>query len=88
MARHVNAEFHVDASGLQRSLQEAQLQMPGLLTIQEAAAYLNVPVATLRWWRSQGRGPKAVKLGRHLRYRQEDVDQWVDAQKGYHSWDS
>jgi excisionase family DNA binding protein len=88
MARHVNVEFHVDASSLQRSLQEAQLEMPGLLTIQEAAAYLNVPVATLRWWRAQGRGPRSMKLGRHVRYDKADLDQWINEQKGNGSWGS
>ncbi len=54
--------------------------MAELLTISETAAYLKVPVETLRKWRAQSRGPKAVKLGRHLRYRQEDIDQWVKEQ--------
>ncbi len=52
-----------------------------LLTIGEVAAYLDVPVETLRKWRAQRQGPKAIKLGRHLRYRPEDVDQWVTEQE-------
>jgi excisionase family DNA binding protein len=56
--------------------------MPELLTIKQAAAHLNVPVATLRWWRAEGTGPPAVKLGRHLRYDKEEVDRWVAKQKG------
>ncbi len=62
--------------------------MAELLTISEAAAYLKIPVETLRKWRAQGRGPKAIKLGRHLRYRQDDVDQWIDAQEENYSWGS
>jgi excisionase family DNA binding protein len=56
--------------------------MSELLTIKEAGAYLKVSVETLRKWRAQGRGPKAVKLGRHLRYRPEDIDQWIKEQEG------
>jgi excisionase family DNA binding protein len=56
--------------------------MPELLTLKEASARLRVPVGTLRKWRSQGRGPKSVKLGRHVLYDEEDLDRWVLEQKG------
>ncbi len=49
-----------------------------LLTIQDVSAYLGIPVATLYQWRYQGTGPQAARMGRHLRYRREDVDAWVD----------
>lgn len=55
--------------------------MPELLTIDEVSAYLKVPVETLRKWRAEGRGPNAVKLGRHLRYRKDEVDRWVAEQE-------
>jgi excisionase family DNA binding protein len=51
--------------------------MAELLSIGETAAYLNVPVDTLRKWRSQGTGPRCAKLGKHLRYRQAEVDRWI-----------
>ena len=35
---------------------------------------------TLQRWRLEGIGPKFLKLGRLVRYRQSDLDQWVDAQ--------
>lgn len=50
-------------------------------TAEEVADYLGVPVATLYAWRYQGgRGPKSSKVGRHLRYRWEDVEAWLEAQ--------
>lgn len=55
--------------------------MPELLTIDEVSAYLKVPVETLRKWRTQGHGPPAAKLGRHLRYDKDEVDRWVTEQK-------
>lgn len=51
-----------------------------LLTTADVAAYLQVPVATLYQWRLHGDGPRAAKVGRHLRYRQADVDAWLDSQ--------
>ena len=41
------------------------------------AAYLGVPVKTLYQWRYNGVGPRAFRVGRHLRYRPEDVEAWL-----------
>ena len=51
----------------------------GILTIDQAAAYLSIPKATLYTWRTRraGFGPRAVKLGGCLRYRRSDLDAWV-----------
>ena len=52
-----------------------------LLTIAEVAVLLNTKVATLRWWRHNGVGPKAVRLGaRKIMYRRSDVIAWVEEQ--------
>jgi excisionase family DNA binding protein len=56
--------------------------LPALLTIDEAAVYLRVPVQTLRRWRAQGTGPAAAKIGKHLRYRPDELDRWVKEQEG------
>lgn len=34
-------------------------------------------VGTLYQWRYTGGGPKAYRLGKHLRYRQADVESWL-----------
>jgi excisionase family DNA binding protein len=57
------------------------MTMPELLTIKEAAACLKVSEETLRKWRAQGAGPPVAKLGRHLRYRKDALDQWVKEQE-------
>ncbi len=49
-----------------------------LLTAQELAGFLNVPVATIYAWRYRGEGPPGFRAGRHLRYRWIDVQQWID----------
>jgi excisionase family DNA binding protein len=50
-----------------------------ILTIDEAAAYLAIPKATLYTWRTRrvGFGPRAVKMGGCLRYRRADLDAWI-----------
>lgn len=48
-----------------------------LLTAQELADYLEVPVKTLYEWRHRGDGPPGFRVGRHLRYRWGDVAAWI-----------
>ena len=54
-----------------------------LLTAQELADLLRVSVWTVYRWRLQGKGPRAVRVGRHARYRRRDVHAWLDDQEGY-----
>ena len=52
-----------------------------LLTPQEVADLLRIPVRSLYVQRSAGRPtPPGVKIGRHLRYRLADVEAWIDDQ--------
>ena len=44
-----------------------------LLTTQQAAWLLRVSRKTLERMRVEGRGPKFVKIGRSVRYRQSDL---------------
>jgi predicted DNA-binding transcriptional regulator AlpA len=52
-----------------------------LLTLPEAAEHLRAPVATLRYWRHLGSGPRSFRLGRRVLYRRGDLQAWVDAQR-------
>jgi excisionase family DNA binding protein len=52
--------------------------MQRLLTAEEVSEYLGVPVPTLYRWRHQGTGPKAFRVGRHLRYDLEVVRKWLE----------
>lgn len=49
-----------------------------LLSIEALADWLDVPVWTIRKWRAQGTGPKGIRVGRHVRWRPEDVRAWLD----------
>lgn len=54
-----------------------------LATPEDVAAYLGVPVKTLYQWRHRRIGPNVLKVGRHLRYRWLEVDEWLTAQSAY-----
>jgi excisionase family DNA binding protein len=41
------------------------------------AAYLGIPKKTIYGWRLRGEGPPAYRVGKHLRYRRSDVDDWL-----------
>ena len=51
-----------------------------MLSIEEAAAFLRVPVATMRYWRHCGTGPFSFKVGRHVRYWRADLILWLTEQ--------
>jgi predicted DNA-binding transcriptional regulator AlpA len=48
-----------------------------LLYTEEVAALVRKPVATMRWFRATGQGPKCGKLGRRVVYRRADVEAWI-----------
>nr|WP_261880261.1 helix-turn-helix domain-containing protein [Mycobacterium marinum] len=49
-----------------------------MLTIVEVAEIARLPVATLRYWRHVGEGPKSLKLGRRVMYRRADIERWLE----------
>lgn len=53
-----------------------------LMTVEEVADFLGVPVATLYQWRHKGTGPCAFRVGRFLRYDPADVRHWLHEHVG------
>lgn len=55
--------------------------IPELLTLPQAAVYLNIGQRTLARWSAEGKAPRPLKLtpGRRgaLRYRRADLADWV-----------
>jgi excisionase family DNA binding protein len=51
---------------------------PEMLSPQDLADFLRVPVTTVYDWRYKRKGPPASKVGRHVRYRRSDVEAWLD----------
>ena len=48
-----------------------------LLTEQDAAELLQVPLSMLRRWQREGKGPPCLRIGRQVRYRQVAVQRWL-----------
>jgi predicted DNA-binding transcriptional regulator AlpA len=48
-----------------------------LLTTAEVAVITRAPVATVRYWRHLGTGPKSFRVGRRVVYRRHEVEQWL-----------
>jgi predicted DNA-binding transcriptional regulator AlpA len=54
-----------------------ELQMNRLWSIEETAYFLGVSIDTVRTWRRLGRGPRGLRLGKHVKYRPQDVTAWL-----------
>lgn len=52
-----------------------------LLSITELAELLGVSVATVRWWLHQGTAPDYFKIGRRVKFRESDVERWLEARR-------
>lgn len=52
-----------------------------LLTVEELAEWLGVPVGTIYAWRYRSTGPASYKVGRHVRFRRDDVERWLEEQR-------
>ena len=48
--------------------------------MQEVADVVRVPVATLRYWRHLGTGPRSFRIGRSVRYWHTEVLHWLENQ--------
>lgn len=51
-----------------------------LLTPGEVAERLQIRENTLAVWRMYGRGPSYIKVGARVRYRWDEVEQWLATQ--------
>lgn len=52
--------------------------MEELMTLDEVAEYLRVPVTTIRWLRVEGRFAPAIKVGRQLVWERPAIETWVE----------
>ncbi len=50
------------------------------LTTRQAAALIGLKKNTLEIWRIRGGGPRYIKFGRAVRYRQSDLETYIEAQ--------
>lgn len=48
-----------------------------LMSTEELAAYLRVNTDTIHKWRHKGEGPPALRIGKYLRFRPSEVEEWL-----------
>jgi excisionase family DNA binding protein len=73
MSMHPNRSQHVVTTDAAR-----------LLRPHELAAFLGIPLRTIYRWRSRHEGPPSYRVGRHIRYRLNEVEQWLDERRDEH----
>lgn len=54
---------------------------PKLLTAQDVAKILSVPLSTLHHWAVRGEGPPSFKVGKHRRFDAAVVAAWIEKQQ-------
>jgi excisionase family DNA binding protein len=59
-------------------------QPDNVLTIEELSVYLKIPKSTLYKLVREGKVP-SQKVGRHLRFHREAIDEWLKRQDDYGS---
>jgi excisionase family DNA binding protein len=52
-------------------------QFDRLVSAQELADYLEIPVKTVYTWRHRNTGPRGFRVGKHLRFRWSEVERWL-----------
>ncbi|WP_232241389.1 AlpA family transcriptional regulator [Kutzneria sp. 744] len=45
---------------------------------EDLASFLKLPEKTLTKWRSDGTGPRWLKIGKHVRYNPKEVRDWME----------
>lgn len=70
---------HRDAAGLPQHPLGTRRNLETLLTTPEVAGRLGVAEITLRKWRIYGTGPRFIRCGANVRYRNSDIESWVSS---------
>jgi excisionase family DNA binding protein len=56
----------------------------GLISVDEAASLLNITPRTLRRWRQQRVGPRAVFIGRSVKYQMSELQAWINNSQSHY----
>ncbi|MCK6443329.1 helix-turn-helix transcriptional regulator [Elstera cyanobacteriorum] len=60
-----------------------EIDQLGLIDCKAAAQLLGLTDRTLRRWRQQRTGPKCVFVGRSVKYRLSEINDWATRTQGY-----
>jgi len=56
------------------------MQTESLMSLEDVADYLGVPVRTVYAWRATCKGPRGFRVGKYVRYKASDVAVWLERQ--------
>ena len=59
-------------------MSDVRTGLAGLWSDDQLAEYCRVSPATVHQWLYKGSGPRSLKVGRYRRFRQEDVEAWIE----------
>lgn len=76
----INARTYTVKRGTASSHQRESRRVDRLLTTDEVAALVRRPVATVRYWRHAGVGPRSALVRGRVLYREGDVEEWITGQ--------
>ncbi len=62
-------------------VQQSEQRRRPMAAPRELAEFLGIPPHTLDQWRSRGLGPAWHRVGRHVRYRWADIEEWLGEQR-------
>lgn len=51
------------------------------LSLAQVASLLNIPLRTMYHYNKVGRGPRTLRVGRHLRVASSDLAEWIEKNK-------
>jgi len=57
---------------------QARVTRQLMLSPEDLAEFVGVPLWTVYKWNSEGTSPPRVRVGRHVRYRWADVERWLE----------
>ena len=63
----------------ERATETGGQTLEALLDERELARWIRVSIGTLRYWRSEGKGPRYRKVGQLVRYAPSDVHDWLNS---------
>ena len=52
-----------------------------LMGVDDLAEFLGIPKHSIYAWRKTNGGPPAHRIGKHLRWRREDVEEWLESRR-------
>ena len=73
----LNLYTQIQKTPEQKRTQSKETQANVYLDTKGAAKYLGLGVGTIHGWRFYGTGPKYVRMGRSIRYRVEDLEDFA-----------